>query len=989
VDNSGIPIQQTITTQQDTITTKWIHDIIEDAEGFLWLGTQQGAIQLDEKCHVKSWLMTPQTIRHSEGASAEKERRVTEESPAKKEGLALNQEILRSTSSALNDGFVIKCLASNEVYSIYQDSEGIFWLGTATGGLHRYDQATDEIEIFNEETGLSNNAIYGILPGVSDDLWLSSNYGLMRFNKTTHGVRTFLEEDGLTHYEYNRHSFFKSSDGRLWFGGVNGINVFDPTKFASGETDSTQMLISKLEQYIGATGAVEDLTSDLMQSDIIKLKHNDKYFTLHFALANYHSPKTNEFAFKIEGYEDEWNYLKNDNYLRINNLPRGKYNLLVRGKTKTGSWAAFPLSIPLRVYPPWWVTWWAILGYVIVGATGLFIFYKRRIRSLKIKEQRRIEQMEATKLKEMDELKSRFFANISHEFRTPLTLIQGPVEQMIKEAGEEKAKKKLEMVLRNSESLLRLVNQLLDLSKIESGEMQVKADKGDLIAFIRDLVAGFETQALEKQITLTFDTSAEVLESEFDKEKLEQIIYNLLSNAIKFTESGGMVATKIEYNRSPLADAPETMRGAGSELDSGGINAGDGFQSEIVNGQLSIVIRDSGSGIPASQLPHIFDRFYQVDTSATRRHQGTGIGLAVVKNLVEVLGGKIEVESAEGKGTAFSVTLPLNIPLSPPSKGDIAVTQSGSVEQQHRASAISPFEGGLRGMYDVEEIDKPSLKLPINKDKIPFSESSTRNPEPETYDESQITNQPIILVIEDNPDVREYIKSTLEKDYQIIEAANGKEGVKKAIEYMPDLILSDIMMPEMDGYEACEILKKDPRTGHIPIIMLTAKVGVENRIVGWRTGADDYLVKPFNTEELLARIDNLIRIRQVLQERYKRVADLPPDQITGDDPNEVFLQKVTTSIKENLSEPHFSLDALYEEVGMSRTQFYRKYQSLTGQSPAVFLKERRMDLALHLLQTTDFQVAEVCYESGFNNPDSFSRMFANHFGFPPSEARKG
>jgi signal transduction histidine kinase/DNA-binding response OmpR family regulator len=522
------------------------------------------------------------------------------------------------------------------------------------------------------------------------------------------------------------------------------------------------------------------------------------------------------------------------------------------------------------------------------------------------------EQAEAERLKELSQFKSRFYTNITHEFRTPLTVILGMNENI---KGHEQEKK---LIRRNSQNLLQLINQLLDLSKIESGNLKMNLIQGDIITYLQYLTESFYSMATEKNIRLTFYAEEESLLMDYDEVKVQHIIYNLLSNAIKFTPSMGKVilhALKVE----------------------------EGDQS-----YLKIKVKDNGRGINAEQLPLIFDRFYQTnETSSSHQAIGSGVGLALTKELIELMGGSIEVSSTPEKGTAFTITL--------------------SIKQD--AQILEPTPPKTLGA-EFASADTPS-GVPVNNQE-------------KTSENHQGLN---LLLIEDNPDVVTYIKSILAITYNITVATNGQTGVEQAIEQVPDIIISDVMMPEKDGYEVCETLKQDIRTSHIPIILLTAKATADDRVQGLKYGADAYLTKPFNKEELFVRLEKLTELRKQLQTHYSFGISAEVPQIENDNLENEFLQKLKVIIHENISKHQFGVPELAAEMAMSHSQVYRKLKAITGETPSSLIRQTRLKEGLRLLKTTDLNISEIAYDVGFSDPNYFSRAFNDAFGTSPRDAR--
>ncbi|GAB3550012.1 hypothetical protein GCM10027577_28470 [Spirosoma fluminis] len=535
-------------------------------------------------------------------------------------------------------------------------------------------------------------------------------------------------------------------------------------------------------------------------------------------------------------------------------------------------------------------------------------------------------QQQADKLREMDRVKSRFFTNLTHEFRTPLTLMLGPAEQVLAQTKEPTTKQQVGLLQRNAQRLLRLINQLLELSKLEAGKAELTLAPGDLVMLVQGTLHSFESLARQQRITLHFLSNRDQLVIAMDRAKLENILYNLFSNALKFTPVDGNVSVNLTH------------------------------QNEQNQDWVELEVADTGIGIRAAKLPYVFDRFYQVDASDTREQEGTGIGLALTKELVELHGGTIQIASQEGMGTSVIVQLPVR-------------------QEQAIATVETPLEGTGTASPDftLTTLAHPETKQPEG------DESATENP--------------TVLLIEDNEEVRAFIRTSLGDSYRILEAGNGEEGTQLAWEHIPDLIITDLMMPRLDGYKACTILKQDERTSHIPIIMLTARADLESKIEGLQTGADSYLAKPFHQRELLAQITNLLLVRRQLRERYSQVTldkqtVWPSETSSVPSMEQAFLSRVRVALETHLDDEQYSVDRLCEEVGLGRTQLHRKLKALINQTPGDLLRVLRLQRAHELLRGNVSTVAEVAYSVGFGNPANFSTSFSRHFGYPPSELRK-
>lgn len=803
---------------------------------------------------------------------------------------------------------------SNYITCIHEDESGLLWVGTMESGLHVFDPRTGQVTaIYSRESGLRNNSTVGILPDDKGNYWVSTFSGLSYFDTKLKTFRNYTTADGLSHNEFNRYAYFFDPEyGRFYFGGMNGVNAFDQND-PQTTTNDAPLLIAEMS-VTGQKNNVQVRHEGIVDGTTLTLAPGSRFLQLRLALGTFHNPGGNQFSYKIEGLDQDWNYLGANRDLRIDQLPTGTYVLHLRGADNRGNWSSRELTLRLVVQEFWYKRWWAYLLYAGLLAAGGFYFYQFQL-------SRRLAEKETQRLQQLDTFKTRFFTNISHEFRTPLTVILGMVDALKKhftagaKADHEQA---AEMIRRNSGQLLSLVNQLLELSRLESGKLELNRSNGDLTAFLRYQLESFHSYAQIRHIRLQFESEVSELEMAFDQEKIQTILVNLISNALKFTPEAGQI--KVALGVEPPGAAQALTR-------------------------VHIRVNDTGAGIPADKLDRIFDRFYQVDDSSTRKSEGTGIGLALVQELVKLMKGTISMESRLGAGTTFYITLP----YTPPSP-----------------------------TFQSLVIASPATATLVEND----------TPIPEGTEEND--PRPLLLIVEDNPDVRFFIAECVKHDYRIKTAENGAVGIQKAIERIPDLIVSDVMMPEKDGFELCETLKNDERTSHIPIVLLTARADVESRIAGLKRGADDYLAKPFEPAELQVRLENLLKLRRRLQQRYAGIPDLPapsqdPDLVLED----AFLQKIRDVVEAHLSETDFEMPQLERAMGMSRSQVFRKVKALTGASPSVLIRNIRLHKAKALLQDHSHTIAEIAYEVGFSTPAYFSTMFLEAFGKTPSEWRQG
>jgi len=818
-------------------------------------------------------------------------------------------------------------LSHNAVSSICEDESSVLWIGTNGGGLNRFDKVKNQYTHYTEKNGLANNVVNGILADKGGNLWISTGKGISKFNIKNEKFTNYIAKDGLQGSDFNGRAYFKSREGEMYFGGTNGLNRFHPEDIKEN-TQIPPVVITDFHILHKPVAVGYDtlwqrtiLEKVLNETDLIELDYDDNILTFEIAALDFHSPEKNQYAYMLEGFDQHWIHTdaKNRN-ITYTNLEPGEYTLKVKGSNNDGIWNEAGTSLKIIISPPWWSTWWSYILYgfvmVIVFTLSTRIYLNRQ----RLNTQLVLEHDHALKLEEVDKMKSNFYANISHEFRTPLMLILGPAEKLLSKLKDEDGQKQIGLIKGNAKRLLNLINQLLDLSRLEAGRLKLNASLGNISQFVKGLTMEFESIAEQRDISLKIIMEKDDIEAYFDREKMEKIITNLLSNAFKFTPAGGRITVLMK---------------------------------ETILNQVEIIVRDSGIGIPKSELPKIFDRFYQVDGSITREHEGTGIGLALTKELVELHKGNIFIDSVEGHWTEVKLSIPLG------------------KEHLSESDIIEPSD------YELRKVDSLADFLKTDE-------------EADEGMSEHLIDKTIVLIVEDNPDVRDFVRDALKDTYHVEEAANGEQGLRRAEKIIPDLIVSDIMMPKMDGYEMTRRLRQDERTSHIPIILLTAKSDKDSKLQGLGLGADDYLIKPFDSDELLARIKNLIETRKMLQEKFGSGTEVlqKPAKATISYLDEQFLNRVMMVIEEHLSEEEFSIEEFGKDVGMSRSQIHRKLKALTGKSTSLYLRTVRLAKAKQMIEQKKGNISDICYAVGFSSPAYFSRCFKEEFGYAPSEHMK-
>lgn len=806
-------------------------------------------------------------------------------------------------------------LPSRQIYAGAEDVAGNLWIGSNIG-LTKLDSKTETFIHYSTSHKPTSAMIYNMFMEGDQGIWLGTSKGLSFFDFANTSFTNYSEKDGFHNLEYNRHSAFKSKSGKLYFGGTNGIDAFYPRDLLQPSFDySLPLMLTAYRYFDGTQTAIIDQKQGLNKLKKILLKPKDRFFELRFRLGDYRSMAHTKYSYKLINYDEDWSKPSEENQVRFENLPPGRYRLRVKASLSPTIWNGKEIDIEVIKRQFWYKTDLAYVIYCLV-ALGILLAFRR------YEENRLLAKTEALRLQELDTLKTKMYTNITHEFRTPLTVIQGMADQIEKHPIEAK-----KMIRRNSENLLHLVNQMLDMSKFESGKMELKLVSRNIVSYLQYLVESFQSFAASRNIQLNFHSEIYELIMDYDPEKVQHIMVNLLSNAIKFTQEEGVV--DVHLTKSPRSFKP--------------------YDQSF----LKIQIKDNGMGIKEADLPHIFDRFFQVDDSYTRRTDGTGIGLSLTKELVQLMGGSISAKSQWTAGTKFTILLPINQTL----------LQEEKTLKSYES--ISP---------------SPELSTSIVEKPILTSQNLKAN--------SNHSDLPLLLIIEDNIDVTTYIQTCLEGAYNTHTAYDGKQGIKQALELVPDIIISDVMMPEKNGFEVTAFLKNDERTSHIPIILLTAKADVESKLEGLTRGADVYLSKPFERKELLIRLEKLVELRQKLQARYSSLRPAKPSSQIGIQLEDAFLKKVQDAVDNRLDDAQFSVVELCKTLAISQSQLFRKIKALTGRSIAGYIRLIRLHRGFELLQTTEMNVSEVAYEVGFTDPNYFSKSFSKEFGSPPSEFNK-
>lgn len=800
-------------------------------------------------------------------------------------------------------------ISNNSVYDIYEDINKNIWIGTRKG-LNLF--TNNSFENWTAQKQFPNDIVYIVQGDLKGNLWLGTNDGIVRFNSKNESFSHYGVSDNIQGKEFDIHASFKDNDNTIFLGGIDGITYFETKNFEEIDNPA-QIYFSELrvknKEQNSLTTSSEILNQGLVNIKNLQFKHDQLPFYLDVSSIDFRIHKSVEFAYRLLPQNQDWISLK-DREIQFINLPSGDYKLQINGFSRGKEWNQEPLEMNIKVLPPPWATWGAYSLYALMVLSLIYMFYRFQL-------SKKLAVAESNKLKELNTLKSNLYTNITHEFRTPLTIILGLADTIKVDLTDRKyniANEGLQIIERNGKDLLQLVNQLLGLSKVDSGTMELSLIKANVIPFVRYICESFESLAKKSNIEIIVYSEEEELIMDFDDSKLQMILSNLLSNAIKFSPIDENVLLLISVENVDNHDF------------------------------LVLKVKDNGMGIPEKAIPYVFDRFYQVENSLSKAGKGTGIGLALTRELVSLMNGTISVKSKHSKGTEFKVTIPItrNLP---------SVTENINQSIDYISDTSLEQELGLK-LFDTN------------------------------------TNLPKALIIEDNKDVAYYLKLCLQGKYYCIFATNGDLGLKAAFEKIPDIIICDVMMPGTNGLDVCKTLKTDQRTDHIPVILLTAKASKKDKLKGLEQGADAYLTKPFFKAELLTRLDQLVLLRKRMMQTFSKNKFAQIVDLKDDKPETKFLQKIIAIIHNDIDNYSFGSRHIAQKLRLSESQIYRKLKAITGKSTAVFIRSVRLEKAKEMLQTTNKTVSEIAYEVGFNDPSWFSRAFKEEFGQTPSDLCK-
>lgn len=861
----------------DKRNLSYVRYLYQDSKGQIWAGTNDGVIRFD-----------PDRLIKNPGA----------------------YKIFRMNLSDKNG------LNCNDIKTIYEDGNGEIWIGTAGGGLNKYvpqsETQPEHFVAFTTKNGLSGDIVSGILQDKENNLWVSTENGITKFDKSNNSFMVYLFSEKTYGNHFNENANVISQDGYMLWGSLDGLLLFNPESFVPDTkkyaVTLTDFFILNQNVNVGEKGS--PLEKSISYSDKIELNYKQNTFTIEFASLDLKDPLKNKYIYLLENYDKQWSSVSHLNTATYKNLPAGNYTFKVRGTNSDGVWNKHITQLIIVIKPPFWRSWYAYLFYIILLAGFLFVVLKFINNFNKLNNNIKVE-------KELTNYKLRFFTNISHEFRTPLTLIRASIENLNNLSSiPEKALNYINVLNNNSIILTKLIDQLLEFRKIQNNILTLDLEETDIIGFLKEIFISFQSISEQKNIQYIFTSETEHYKMYIDSRKLDKIMYNLLSNAFKFTPKDGKIELVVSI--------------------------------DIKSQTCLISVKDNGVGIPKEKQDILFKRFMQINFS----YSGTGVGLSLVKEFVDVHKGKIWYESNKEKGSVFNVELSTNANTY---QGENFITPD-----KLDNILIKPSEISLYPTDNVGEIQMPEI-------------------------EDSVLSNYNILIIDDNSDIRNYLADELSKYFMVTTAEDGKSGLQKAIESNPDLIICDVMMPEMDGFEVTRKLKEDFQTCHILIILLTAYSSIEKQMEGIKSGAEAYIMKPFSLKYLVVRVFKLIEQRELLKKRFSDEYNLDGNLISSSDKDKVFFNFIDEILEEHISDSQFSVDKFAELAKQRRTLFYKKVKGITGLSPNELIKLKRMKKAASLLLEGNLTVAEVSYKVGFDDPFYFSKCFKVHFNYSPSK----
>ena len=901
-----------ITTQRyDYFPFSKVMCIAEASVHDLWVGTRSGLFRIDKR----SGKPNPHQSSHSwffNNSELQVSKLLMEKDGilwvgTDKLGLfmynTVNDELIRY-SAADGEGTSI---SGNAIRSIFRDSNGRLWVGTKSSGLNLFDGRGGFAQ-FNEKSGLPSNTIFSILEDRQGFIWVATNNGLSRFDVENRKFLNFTKSHGLQGNVFEKYASIHLQDGRLFVAGNDGYNLFDPAEIKLDDYNPSIVIT----QVRSNSNVVE---RDVFKSKLIKLDHKQKVLSFEFAALDYRDVDAIQYMYRLEGVDQEWVTSANINQVTYSNLPHGSQTFMVKATNADGIWSDTHLSLNIDIETPPWLSWWAWCLYVglILGLIYL-IYWSAHLRAA-FAHNLRTKQLELNQANELTKLKMNFFTNISHELRTPLTLILAPLEKIRETRLNDDIRKRVSIAYRSAMQLLNLTEQLMYFRKIEQGTLPLQVNELVIDEFLKDLMKPYAELAESRHVAFKAIFPDTKIKGYADKDKIEKICNNFIINAFKFTPEGGSITVEVSsvYRSTQELSAESDVH------------------------CLYVAISDTGEGIPAEEIEHIFDRYYQLDGV----RNGNGIGLELVKSLVKLHKGEIMVKSALGEGTTFSVVIPID-----PNLYDISSRQDFPKEPELSYQVLEPLEN---------------------------------------FELKKSTSGKRLLIVEDNVDLLSFLASLMSEDYEVEMAVSGADGLEKANDFVPDIILSDVMMADGNGLELCRQIKSNLATSHIPVVLFTARSHQEHQLEGFESGADDYIVKPFDSRVLKAKLKALLQNRERIVKTIKEGLDFEPSRISKNSMDVRFMTRILEIMEKNYVNVSFSVEDIAYDLHLSRSQLFRKIKSLTDQTPSEYLYAFRIKKAIALLEDSDLNISEIAYKTGFSSPNSFGKTFSKHVGMPPTK----
>lgn len=918
-------------TTNSSLEKNSVQSLLLDHKGTLWIGTANKLYQYDQQTDDFVTFQFPDS--KSEITELSKIKFMLESSNKNiwigtlGKGLFLLNRKTNSIENYLLDEDSTNTSNHNLINYLFEGSDQNIWIGTLGGGLLKFNPISKSFKVYYTNDGLVNNIVFCIVEDDQGLLWVSTSNGLSRFNPKTEVFKNYGVND-LPIYEFNEGSCYKSKDGTIFMGGIDGFITFKPENIKDTNFDAPIVLTSlKIgNDLIKPSKGSAILQKSINEQESIALNYENRNISIGYASLNYVLSGENQYAYFLEGFDSDWNYVGAKREATYTNLTPGSYTLKIKTYRAENKLNDLEKSIDISVSPPLWKSWWAYMIYLFVILGALYLLTVTLEYKVNIEKNLELEHLERVKSEELNNFKLKFYTNISHEFRTPLTLILSPLERLISsKAGDSYLRKQHQLIYKNAMRLQVLINELMDFRKIETNNLHMKVAEGNIAKFIKEIKISFDEYAKERGISYSINQHSEHFPLYYDRDQLEKVFFNLLSNAFKFTERGGSISIDI--------------------------------QKDEINNKVNIVVSDTGKGMTAEQTKHIFDRFFQVDPSS-QKQASSGIGLSLTSEIVKLHNGTITVSSTLNEGTSFTVTLPM---------GSKHFKPEEIIEDFKDSEHMSPYLNES-ALINLKESEEESEQLTSIEDL------------PDTM--------PLILIADDNHEIRNYLVAIFKNEYKIVQAADGEQALNLAEQHFPDLIISDVMMPNMNGIDLCAKLKRGLTTSHIPIILLTARTSLIYQANGLETGADDYITKPFNDKLLLLKVSNLIKTRENLRKYFLGEVNIEPQKITVTPVDEKFIRKAIELIEENLANANFDVNMFVDKMNVSRSALFVKLKNLTGQTPNDFIRTIRLKRAAQILQQDKLTNSEICYMVGFSTPRHFRKCFLELFGKTPIQYAK-